>query len=1012
MVDYKRFRDCPMEYRSAPFWSWNHKMGKDEIIRQIHQMYKQGIGGFYMHPRGGLMDEYLGEDFMKAISVAVKEAESLGMKAWLYDEDRFPSGSAGGMVVQDNPVYGAKALEMLEIPHSQIDEIDSKLKVFLPRRSGENISYEDITNIPKEDVVKENTLVLVFRIVFMDKLGRCNNKPYTDLCYKDAVDRFIEITHEKYKKDLKEHFGNTIPGIFTDEPNFNVNTAGKNYLPWTYQFEEYFRDKKGYCIIDHLPELFFRINNYKKIRFDYWDVMTRLFNEFFVQNIYQWCERNNLNLTGHYWEHAFPNPTHSGSVMPHYEFMQYPGIDMLFNTEDEIEQVGNDLIVKEVSSVGNQLGKERVLSETFGASGWDLDFAEMKRVADWQFALGINLICQHLVLYSIEGYRKRDFPPSYLDHQPYWDSYYILADYLARMSYIISQGEYKADIMVLHPSSSTWTEYDVLNDNNPGLEKISDSIKGLVRTLCQSGYLFDLGDDIIIERHGKIEDGKFVVGNGRYSTIILPDMTVMRETNLILLREFVQSGGRIIATGTIPSLLDGDYNKELVDFFSGDYVINCCINDIIDVLCASNHERILVEDLDGRRVQDIYTHKRIAGDKQIVFLCNYSREKKYEMRLQIEPTIGKIESWDPTSGERKELFAYVKDDKRYVDLIFYPSGSHLLIMDEGSPACMESGFRSTIKALIKELKLNDWEVNRKDYNALTINRCSISIDNGQWTEPNNVVAIHDNIRKLLGLDESNIFAPQPWTYTQEERDRFFSLKARYTFKLMEEITGAIRLAAESSDIFTVSVNGNIVKTHDSTYKDRAFQVYDIKDYIVVGENEIVLSTDRYGVLSSIESIYIIGDFKVKPVNGEFAIWEEDNISLGDWTQTGYPFYSGKMVYHQNFKIEEDLSSDKCVQLTLDGLWGIAFRIFVNGKEAGILGWKPYELDITQYLKTGNNKIEIEVMNSLQNLLGPHDYQEIEGIITPGSFYSDKMIKFTKSGFSGVASIRVYSKQQK
>ena len=61
---------------------------------------------------------------------------------------------------------------------------------------------------------------------------------------------------------------------------------------------------------------------------------------------------------------------------------------MLFNTEDEIEQVGNDLIVKEVSSVGNQLGKERVLSETFGASGWDLDFAEMKRVADWQFAFG------------------------------------------------------------------------------------------------------------------------------------------------------------------------------------------------------------------------------------------------------------------------------------------------------------------------------------------------------------------------------------------------------------------------------------------------------------------------------------------------------------------------------------------------------------------------------------------------------------------------------------------------
>ena len=70
---------------------------------------------------------------------------------------------------------------------------------------------------------------------------------------------------------------------------------------------------------------------------------------------------------------------------------------MLFNTEDEIEQVGNDLIVKEVSSVGNQLGKERVLSETFGASAGI--FCRDERVADWQFALGINLICQHLVLF-------------------------------------------------------------------------------------------------------------------------------------------------------------------------------------------------------------------------------------------------------------------------------------------------------------------------------------------------------------------------------------------------------------------------------------------------------------------------------------------------------------------------------------------------------------------------------------------------------------------------------------
>ena len=82
---------------------------------------------------------------------------------------------------------------------------------------------------------------------------------------------------------------------------------------------------------------------------------------------------------------------------------------MLFNTVEERIQFGNDLIVKEVSSVANQLGKGRVLSETHGASGWNLSFAEQKRMIDWQMVLGVNLICQHLVHLSLRGYRKRDF---------------------------------------------------------------------------------------------------------------------------------------------------------------------------------------------------------------------------------------------------------------------------------------------------------------------------------------------------------------------------------------------------------------------------------------------------------------------------------------------------------------------------------------------------------------------------------------------------------------------------
>lgn len=82
MLDIEKFKNLDAEYRSAPFWSWNDELHNDELCHQIHQMYEQGMGGFFMHPRGGLKDEYLGEKFMEAIKVCIAEAKKLGMKAW------------------------------------------------------------------------------------------------------------------------------------------------------------------------------------------------------------------------------------------------------------------------------------------------------------------------------------------------------------------------------------------------------------------------------------------------------------------------------------------------------------------------------------------------------------------------------------------------------------------------------------------------------------------------------------------------------------------------------------------------------------------------------------------------------------------------------------------------------------------------------------------------------------------------------------------------------------------
>ncbi len=100
-LDPALFRAPTSEYRGAPFWSWNCQLDRTRLLEQIDCLKAMGMGGFHMHARVGLATEYLGEEFLGHIRACVEKARSEGMLAWLYDEDRWPSGFAGGLVTKE-----------------------------------------------------------------------------------------------------------------------------------------------------------------------------------------------------------------------------------------------------------------------------------------------------------------------------------------------------------------------------------------------------------------------------------------------------------------------------------------------------------------------------------------------------------------------------------------------------------------------------------------------------------------------------------------------------------------------------------------------------------------------------------------------------------------------------------------------------------------------------------------------------------------------------------------------
>lgn len=979
MLDRELFRNPPVEYRSAPFWSLNDKLDARFLRQQIRTMYEQGMGGYFMHPRAGLVDPYMSEEFLDAIAVCIEEGKRLGMKPWLYDEDRFPSGFAGGLVMERNPAFGGKALEL---------------------RDG---SVE---------------------IVDLPPTTRMHDKPYPDLSNPEVTAAFIEITHDVYAERFGSDFASLIPGIFTDEPHFNPGRGDGPRLPWSSALPSYFQERTGYDLLPHLASLFTDKGNWRKIRYDYWRSMTELFRDSFTRQIADWCEKHDIALTGHFWEHVFPSPLYTGATMPNYAAMQAPGIDMLFNSDSRPDQVGNDFIVKEVSSIGDQLSKRRVLSETYGASGWELNFADQKRIADWQFALGINLMCQHLVHYSLRGHRKRDFPLSFGKVQPWSDSYQYMGDYLGRMSYALTRGTYVADLLVLHPASSTWVYFSPvenrgLNQDEIGgrLGEVGRTMKNLCVALNQLHVGYHLGDEMVLADSATVAKGAMHVGSVRYRAVLVPDMPVIARSTLDLLVRFVGSGGTVLLSAGPPTLLDGEESEELAAFFSKPEIVSLGIGtkasvgemtSALEPALGDVVTPVSVTDRDGAAAKRVYTHRRVAGDTEILFVCNVDRHEEAAVTIDV-PWTGGATVWDGLTGDT------YRHEGQTVAVTLPVAGSLLLSSNSGIsdlPADKRPSPLMIGRATERSFRLDDWRCDRVNMNALTLKRATVETSDGGFSDEGDILRLDDRLRDHLGMEPRGGSSHQPWAYADEHLSVSADVKATLPFEADEGVaTGSsaqLYVAVEEPGTYIVSVNGSAVRPSTRRLGDRVFRLCDIREYVQPGVNIIDVRCPRYTVTSGFEWLYLVGDFRVTrttscvPTDPLPAIAVETVPSVGDWTQRGYPYYSGSMRYTTHF---DNMGGSRFI-LSAGTLWMVCARVVVNGRTAGTLALPPYEIDITEFVGKGRNTVVLEVMNSMQNLLGPHDESSESGFCTPGSFYTTKDTRFEKSGFAGSAMLKV------
>ncbi len=961
----KTWNAPPAEFRSAPFWSWNAELDPLRLCRAIESMHAAGMGGFFMHSRYGLKTPYLSDDWFACVTVCIERAAELGMKAYLYDEDRWPSGPAGGAVTRDKPEY---ALHVLRAePPGEADSEFDRQGLFAVRldEQGRLTGYEQVDDA--SDAGAGN--VIAFDMAVAGLSGQHNDAPYLDTMNAEAVAEFLNVTYQAYADRYAKRFGDVVPAIFTDEPNYGrvgTDRQGRIILQWTSNLPREFRKRRGYDLRDHLPELAYPTPaGFSKVRYDYRRTLTELFVENFTQQIGRWCERSDIALTGHMLaEETLSSQVRVvGACMPHYEHMQWPGIDILTDQADELATA------KQCSSVADQLGRERVLSELYGCTGWDWPLEGHKFGGDWQFACGVNFRCPHLTHYSLAGGAKRDYPASIFAHSPWWGYYNAVEDYFARMGFMLTRGTPIRDVLVIHPVESAWGLLTPGDDGKADIVPLEESLGRLMRTLSGRHWDWDFGDESLLAEHAKVSGDSLSVGQMSYKLVVVPTALTLRGSTVELLKRFAAQGGAVLFVGEPPRMIDAEPSEEVIELAAE---AHSCPDE-------AEQTALAVEKLLSRRVsvregeqeaEFIWTMLRDIKGGRVLFCQSHDRMDGHRLALEIEGS-QPVLLWDALGGGIRQVESQQAGERVRFELDMPATGSALVTLGvrhrgaaEPAPAPTVADSRSVQGPLPVELV---------EPNTMPLDYCRFRVGDGEWSEDVPVLEADKRIREHFGLSRRQNGGPQPW-YLYHTGVVDTSQRGRCEMSWGFHITrlpGRCLLALERPWDYQITVNGGEAGKPAGYWVDEDIRTIDITDLLAEGDNEVRLSFD-YRPDMELEDMYLVGDFGVRPLSGE--TFEPGNLTLteppkelelGSWVGQGLPFYGGAVRY----RMTVDAPPAGGTRLRVDGAEATAVAVHV-GDRTYPLPWPPFAADITDALADGASEVLVEVIGGRKNILGP------------------------------------------
>jgi hypothetical protein len=1021
MLETEKFAGGYDEYRPVVMWFWNDEIDEEEIRRQLDGFYEQRIFHFFIHPQSGLLVEYLSDRFFQLVGVAIEHAKSRGMKFWIYDEYNWPSGMMGGKLLRDYPEYRMRVVrhKRLNVHQGQQAEIACEGRLL----NVQAVYGGVIRNITEEgrfdetagtfNWINSDTSMCELHVFVEVQQGGIfassmltpyswYQEGYLDTMNPEAVRKFLELTHERYEARFKEHFGETLVGVFTDEPNLaNPFDFGPGTIPWTNSFEHIFREKNGYDLLPRLLELIEDVGDYRRTRFDYWRTLTERFADSYAAQTAKWCEERGIVLTGHVSgeENLIADLLQTGNAFTFLKHLHVPAIDSIFSKQRIVNEDFN-LAGKLVVSVAEHNGAARTLCETYTGSGWDLTLEEMRKIANRLAVLGVNTIQYMGAYYTLRGMRKRlpiMYPTTHNFQIPAWQYYGLFSDYISRLCRANSYGTHAAEIAVLMPTTSVFSEYALRHEfwdcvkpyeERPygDLDITESTLQGVCNALLQIQRDFDLLHEPSFLEAEIEEDGTLRFRGHAYKQLMIPSALALTADICRKLLDFISQGGHVCFVNLLP------YASPDHAGITGDIARVCgispeqaaedvrrCWNNRTQRLTAVRHvDRVSwivsneLKQTDNAGLRDALEeclawlpalitlkepfpgihllHRRQQETNADLFLIINDGTTAYDGGFRIS-RIGAVSAFDPASGQAHTPLQRI-DENGAIDLHLPVEGGQAWIV-EVNPAAEGSGALSSEEwtapgSLTLDLS-GEWAFTPSEQiNYLRLD-LEVAADGGGHEQ-----------RRWLPVRDFMFPAGSGFTLGS-----MYTARARFTIVEMPE---ELELVVDPAEELAVRVNGKeIAPVRSGQVWDPKNLLYSIRSLVRIGENVVELREriPDYGAPHMPALIVLRGPFGVSADRSIQRLPETLHVP-GSWTDQQFPDFSGKGIYSRSLQLTKS-EADCAAHLIVEDCRDV-IELWVNGDRIGTSMWRPHRFDISGAMKAGVNQLELRVSNTMANLM--------------------------------------------